>query len=73
MANAHDYASVLNVLIERVKQIGEAGNGDDVSLACYQILESAISEAEVWGVNLDEIGLDGYKTDALLVQHKTAA
>lgn len=73
MANAHDYASVLNALIERVKEIGEAGDGNEVSLACYQILQTAISEAEVWGVDLSEIGLDGYDPDALLVPRRRAA
>ena len=73
MANAHDYAAVLNVLIERVKEIGEANAGNDVALACYQILESAASEAEVWDLSATEIGIGGYDTGKLLLPGKHAA
>jgi hypothetical protein len=73
MAEQRDYASVLNALIERVKEIGEAGDGNEVSLACYQILGTAISEAEVWGVDLNKIGLGGYDPNALLMKPRRKA
>lgn len=73
MNTAHDYAAVLNALVERVKEIGCENQANDVSLACYQILETAISEAEVWDVPLDEIGLGGYETVTLLTQNKRVA
>lgn len=73
MSKEHDYAAVLNALIERVKQIGADGNGNDVALACYQILETAKSEAEVWDLPMAEIGLGGFDTESLLAGKKKAA
>lgn len=73
MSMEHDYAAVLNALVERTKQIGSDGDGDDVSLACYQILETAKSEAEVWGLPLAAIGLGGFDTESLLTGKKKAA
>ncbi|RZS47591.1 hypothetical protein [Sphaerotilus mobilis] len=67
------YASILNAVIETAKERGMAAPGSDVALACYQLLEVARSEAEVWGVPLTEIGLDGVDTGELLVTHRQAA
>ncbi len=67
------YASVLNAVIESAKQKGLAAPGSDHALACYQLIEVAISEAEVWGVPLDDIGLDGFDAGALLQQKQKHA
>ncbi len=67
------YASILNAVIETAKERGMAAPGSDFALACYQLLEVARSEAEVWGVPLTEIGLDGVDTGELLVTHRHAA
>ena len=60
------YASILNAVIETAKERGMAAPGGEYALACYQLLEVAKSEAAVWGVELGEIGLDGFSTDSLL-------
>lgn len=67
------YALILNAMIEVAKQRGMAHAGDDYALACYQIVESAISEAEVWSIPLAEIGLEGFDTNALLSTKRKAA
>ena len=56
MDKKHDYGSILNVMIEVAKERGMQNSGSDYALACYQLLETAISEAEVWGVPLADIG-----------------
>ena len=65
MAN-DKYASVLNAVIELAKQRGAQSPGSEYALACYQVLESALTEAEVWGVPLEEIGLAGFDVESLL-------
>ena len=66
MANPDRYASILNALIEIAKERGTASPGSDEALLCYDLLEGAIAEAEVWGVSLDTIGLSGFDTTQLL-------
>jgi hypothetical protein len=73
MSDQANYGAVLNVLIERALQIGRRRPGSDVALACYQIIESARSEAEVWGIGEEEIGLHGVDTSELLREQATAA
>ncbi|BDI06821.1 hypothetical protein [Sphaerotilus microaerophilus] len=60
------YASILNAVIETAKERGVAAPGSDYALACYQIIEAARSEAEVWGVDLQEIGLADFDAESLL-------
>jgi hypothetical protein len=67
------YALILNAMVEMAKERGMAHAGDEYALACYQMLESAISEAEVWGIPLAEIGLEGFDTNALLTSKRKAA
>lgn len=67
------YALILNAMVEVAKQRGLAHAGDDYALACYQIIESAVAEAEVWGIPLGEIGLEGFDTNALLTTKRKAA
>lgn len=66
MASTDRYASILNTLIEIAKERGIANPGSDEAAVCYELLEAAISEAEVWNVPLDSIGLDQFDTAALL-------
>ncbi len=40
-------------------------SGSDYALACYQLLETAIAEAEVWEVSFANIGLEGFDTGQL--------
>jgi len=67
------YALILNTMVEVAKKRGMDHAGDDYALACYQILEAAISEAEVWGIPRSDIGLEGFDTNALLSTKRKAA
>ncbi|MDN5754065.1 MAG: hypothetical protein L0H15_12490 [Nitrosospira sp.] len=67
---AHDYASILNAMVRIAKARGLEDRGVDHGLACYQILEAAISDAAVWEVPLAEIGLEGFDTNDLLSARK---
>jgi hypothetical protein len=67
---AHDYASILNAMVEMAKERGMQNPGSEYALACYQLLEAAISDAAVWEVPLAEIGLDRFDTNDLLDTHK---
>jgi hypothetical protein len=60
------YASILNIVIEVAKARGLENPGSDEAALCYDLLEAAISEAEVWGVPLEEIGLYQFDTQQLL-------
>lgn len=71
MANQDRYASILNTLIEMAKARGEASPGSDEAALCYDLLEAAISEAEVWDIPLETIGLHQFDTSKLL-QKKAA-
>jgi hypothetical protein len=73
MNKEHDYGSILNAMIEVAKERGMDNRGGDYALACYQLLETAISEAAVWDVPLSEIGLEGFDTSALLMPKRTTA
>lgn len=73
MSNRHDYGSVLNAMVEKAKESGMQHTGSEYALACYQMLEAAKTEAEVWGVPLEEIGLAGFDTNSLLSSKKKAA
>ncbi|OQW67463.1 MAG: hypothetical protein BVN35_20375 [Proteobacteria bacterium ST_bin11] len=66
MAKEHSYASILNTLIEMMKDRGLENSGSDIGLLCYDLLEAAASEAEVWGISIEEIGLQGFDTNKLL-------
>ncbi|SFW40857.1 hypothetical protein [Nitrosovibrio sp. Nv17] len=67
---SHDYASILNTMVRVARARGLEDWGGDHGLACYQILEAAISDAAVSGVPLAQIGLEGFDTNALLSAHK---
>lgn len=73
MSTQRDYGSILNAVVESAKESGMKQPGSDYALAVYQMLETAISEAEVWGVPLEEIGLKGFDTNALLEIKRKAA
>jgi hypothetical protein len=63
---ADRYASILNTVIETAKERGMQSPGSEYALACYQLIEAARSEAEVWGVTEEEIGLAGFDAERLL-------
>jgi len=67
------YALILNAMVEVAKQRGMEHAGDEYALACYQIIETALSEAEVWGIPLADIGLEGFDTNALLTTKRKVA
>jgi hypothetical protein len=73
MDKRHDYGSILNAMIEVAKERGMANPGGEYALACHQIIETAITEAQVWGVPLSEIGLEGFDPNELLKENKRAA
>jgi hypothetical protein len=66
MKKTNHHALVLTAMVEALKERGMSAPGTDYALACYQALESVISEAEVWDLPLSEIGLEGFNTAALL-------
>ncbi|MGZ8164550.1 MAG: hypothetical protein ACXWTK_02840 [Methylobacter sp.] len=49
MTTPDRYASILNSLVEIAKARGMENPGDEVAAVCYELLEAAISEAEVYG------------------------
>lgn len=57
-------------MVSVAKVRGPENRVGDYGLACYQILEAAISDAEVWEVPLSEIGLEGFDTSDLFSVHK---
>ncbi len=71
MVKQDRYASILNTLIEIAKTRGTDNPGSDEAILCYELIEAAISEAEVWDIPLEEIGLHHFDTTQLL--HKRAA
>ncbi len=66
MTQQDRYASILNTVIEIAKKRGLETAGSDEAMLCYDLIEAAISEAEVWSVDLEEIGLYGFDPNKLL-------
>lgn len=66
MISSDRYASLLNTILEIAKERGLEAPGSDVAMVCYEIIEAALSEAEVWDIPLEEIGLSGFDSGALL-------
>lgn len=71
MANQDRYASVLNTLFEMVKAKGMESPGSNEATLCYDLIEAAISEAEVWGIPLEDIGLHNFDTTKFLKNKAT--
>jgi hypothetical protein len=71
MTTQDRYASILNTVLEIAKKQGLETAGSNEAAICYDLIEAAISEAEVWGVDLEEIGLYDFDPNKLL--HKQAA
>lgn len=67
------YALILNAMIEEAKKRGMAQAGSDYALACHQLIETAMAEAEAWDVPLAEIGLEGFNSNDLLIAAKKRA
>lgn len=71
MAKQDRYASILNTVIEMAKARGMANPGSEEAALCYDLIEAALSEAEVWDIPPEEIGL--YQFDAEKLLSKKAA
>lgn len=67
------YGSILNAMIESGKESAMLQPGSDYAFAVYQMLETAISEAAVWGVPLERIGLKDFDINDLLKEKRKAA
>ena len=66
MATSDRYASVLNMVLEVAKKRGLENPGGEVASVCYELIDVALSEASVWGVSPEEIGMAGFNPDSLL-------
>jgi len=73
MDDSQGYRSIVNAMVEVAKERGMLNRDSDYALACYQLLETAISEAEVWDVPLDKIGLKEFDTSVLLKSDRKTA
>jgi hypothetical protein len=74
MATSDRYASILNTVLEIAKERGQDAPEMSASMLAYELIEAALSEAEVWGVSPEEIGLAGFDPNVLLrAQVKSAA
>lgn len=60
------YKTVLIALIELLKEQGQANAGEVEGLNAYQALLEAKSQAEAFGVSLEEIGLSDFNIDELI-------
>jgi len=49
-----------------VKEKGMEAPGSNEATLCYDLIEAAISEAEVWGIPLEDIGLYNFDSTKLL-------
>ena len=67
------YASVLNIVLEVAKKRGLENPGGEVASVCYELLDVALSEADVWGIPHEKIGLDKFNPESLLGQRIDAA
>jgi hypothetical protein len=73
MEKPNKHASLLYTLVYKARQIGEGKPGSDEAFACYQIIDTAMNEAEIYGITLKELGLEGFKPESLLEAPKKAA
>jgi len=73
MANSDRYASILNMVLEVAKKRGLENPGGEVASVCYELVETALAEAAVWGVSPDEIGLAQFEPLSLLGAPRKAA
>ncbi|WP_298033180.1 hypothetical protein [uncultured Desulfovibrio sp.] len=62
----NNYRYILCAIVETLLQQGTKHAGKMEGLLAYEALLTAKNEAEVLGVSLSEIGLEGYDIDALL-------
>ena len=60
------YKTVLIAVIDLLKEQGQAGAGEVDGLNAYQALLEVKTQAEAFGVSLNEIGLDGFNLDDLI-------
>lgn len=73
MANDDRYASILNMVLEVAKQRGLENPGGEVASVCYELIEVALSEASVWDIAPDQIGLAHFDPASLLGAPRKAA
>lgn len=74
MASPDSYKLLLYSVLLKARQMGEHAPGSEGALACYQILEVATDEAEIYGIDLAELSLSGFDpADLLKAPAKKAA
>lgn len=64
--NNHAYKTVLIALVDLLKEQGQAGAGEVDGLNAYQALLEAKTQAEAFGVPLEDIGLGNFNLDDLI-------
>lgn len=60
------YKIVLIALVDLLKEQGQAGAGEIEGLNAYQALLEVKSQAEAFGVPLEDIGLGDFRLDDLI-------
>ncbi|QFY89167.1 hypothetical protein D5125_06545 [Magnetovirga frankeli] len=73
MAEYNPYKAALIALVELLKEQGLESAGRIEGLNAYQALEEVLSQAEICGIPLEEIGMDGFDIDSLINPNKKAA
>lgn len=73
MATSDRYASVLNMVLEVAKKRGVENPGGEVASVCHELIAVALSEAAVWGIAPDDIGMADFDPDSLLGAPRKAA
>ena len=71
MAKSKGYASLLYTLVYKAREIGERLPGSGEAFACYQIIDTAKNEADIYGITLKELGLDDFNPETLLAAPKS--
>lgn len=68
MADTKDnrYGSILYSVVLKAREVGERAPGSGEAFAAYQIIDTALQEAEAWGVSAGDLGLEGFNPKVLL-------
>lgn len=64
--NESNFGLILYSVLLKAREIGERSPGSDEAFAAYQVIDTALQEAEVWGVSPTDLGLDGFDPQTLL-------
>ena len=71
--SSNGYKTVLIALVELLKEQGQIGAGELDGLNAYQALLEAKTQAEAFGVPLEDIGLGDFDLDDLINPRRKAA